>query len=279
MSEADAIASPAGPVSVTSLSADLTALGLRHGDVAFVHSSLSALGWVCGGAVAVIEALLAVLGPEGTLAMPAFSGGLSEPSLWQHPPVPAEWWPAIRATMPAFDRSTTPTRGIGAAAELFRTWPGALRSDHPTSSVAALGSHAEELVAAHPLDDPLGEASPLGRLYALNARVLLLGVGHGNNTSLHLAERKAFGDHQELAQTGSPVVREGERLWVTYTEPLALTDDFEALGAAFEAVPGQVACGHVGAGLGRLMDQRALVDFGAEWLARHRDARGRPALG
>ena len=68
--------------------------------------------------------------------------------------------------------------------------------------------------------------------------MLLLGVGHDHNTSLHLAERRAFGDHQELAHTGSPVMRDGERRWVAYTEPLALTDDFEALGAAFEAIPG-----------------------------------------
>ena len=277
MSEADAIARSQRPVSFDSLSADLTALGLLSGDIALVHTSLSALGWVCGGPLTGIQALLAILGPRGTLVMPAFSGGLSEPSLWQHPPVPAEWWPAIRATMPAFDRSATPTRGIGAIAELFRTWPGARRSDHPTSSMAVLGPHAEELVAAQPLGDPLGDGSPLGRLYTLNAKVLLLGVGHDHNTSLHLAERRAFGDHQELAHTGSPVMRDGERRWVAYTEPLALTDDFEALGAAFEAIPGQVVCGHVGAGLGRLMDQRALVDFGAEWLARHRDASGRPA--
>jgi aminoglycoside 3-N-acetyltransferase len=276
MSEADAVARSDQPVSVASLSADLASLGLRSGDIAFVHTALSALGWVCGGAVTVVESLLAVLGPHGTLVMPAFSGGLSEPSLWQHPPVPAEWWPAIRATMSPFDACTTPTGGIGATAELFRTWPGAVRSDHPTSSMAAVGPRAVELMAEHPLDDPLGDASPLGRLYALNAGVLLLGVGHGNNTSLHLAERRAFGDRQDLTQTGSPVMRDGERRWVAYTEPLPLTEDFEALGAAFEAVSGNVIRGRVGAGVGRLMDQRALVDFGARWLVRHRDTSGRP---
>ena len=279
MSEADVVAGSEQPVSVASLSADLTSLGLRSGDVAFVHTALSALGWVCGGPVTVVESLLAVLGPRGTLVMPTFSGGLSEPSLWQHPPVPAEWWPVVRASMPPFDARTTPTGGIGATAELFRTWPGVVRSDHPTSSMAALGPRAEELMAEHPLDDPLGDGSPLGRLYALNARVLLLGVGHGNNTSLHLAERRAFGERQDLTRTGSPVMRDGERLWVTYTEPLALTDDFEALGAAFEAVSGNVTCGRVGAGVGRLMDQPALVDFGADWLGRHREASGRPMLG
>ena len=279
MSEVDAIARSKRPASDASLAADLTALGLRPGDIVLVHTALSALGWVCGGAVTVIEALLAVLGQQGTLVMPAHSGGLSEPANWQNPPVPPEWWSAIRATMPPFDIHSTPTRGIGVTAELFRTWPGALRSDHPTSSMAAVGPHAAELLREHPLDDPLGEASPLGRLYEAGAKVLLLGAGHDSNTSLHLSERGAFGDRQELASTGSPVVRDGERRWVAYTEPLALTDDFEALGAAFESASDQVTVVRVGAGIGRLMDQRALVDFGTEWLTRHRHFTGRPTQG
>jgi aminoglycoside 3-N-acetyltransferase len=279
MSEIDAIARSERPVSVASLAADLTELGLGPGDIVMVHTSLSALGWVCGGAVTVIEALLAVLGPQGTLVMPAHSGGLSEPSNWVNPPVPPEWWPTIRATMPPFGLLTTPTGGIGATAELFRTWPGVLRSDHPTSSMAAVGPHAVELLGEHQLNDPLGEASPLGRLYETNAKVLLLGAGHDSNTSLHLSERRAFGDQQELTQTGSPIVQDGERRWVAYTEPLALTDDFEALGADFERAPDHFTCGRVGAGTGRLMDQRALVDFGTEWLACHRDATGRPTQG
>ena len=275
MSEADAVARSERPVSLESLIADLSALGLQSGDIAFVHTSVSALGWVCGGAVTVIQALLAALGPQGTLVMPAHSGGLSEPRNWQNPPVPPDWWSFIRATMPAFDLRITPTGGIGATAELFRTWPGVSRSDHPTSSMAASGPRAEEILREHPLDDPLGDRSPLGRLYELQAKVLLLGVGHDSNTSLHLAERRAFSDGQALTQTGSPIVHDGERRWVAYTEPLALTDDFEALGADLESVPGRVTCGSVGAGVGRLMDMRTLVDFGALWLARHRDARGR----
>ena len=108
--------------------------------------------------------------------MPSHSAGLSEPSHWVNPPVPASWWPVIRSSMPAFDRARTPTCAMGQIAELFRTLPNVIRSEHPTLSMAALGPAATEITREHPLDDPLGPDSPLGRLYELNAKVLLVGV-------------------------------------------------------------------------------------------------------
>lgn len=92
MSEQDAIAAPGTePVTEQSLAEDLRALGVGREMVVLVHSSLSALGWVCGGPVAVVRALLWALGADGTLVMPAHSGGLSDPSLWRSPPAPAAW--------------------------------------------------------------------------------------------------------------------------------------------------------------------------------------------
>src|SRR5512146_2871888 len=99
MSEAETISKIGMPRTRESLAHDFRTLGVEPGMVVIVHSSLSAIGWVCGGAVAVIQALLDVLTPLGTLVMPAHSGELSDPAQWHHPPVPESWWSVIRETM------------------------------------------------------------------------------------------------------------------------------------------------------------------------------------
>jgi aminoglycoside 3-N-acetyltransferase len=257
------------PVTVDSLSDDLRALGLQAGMLVLVHSSLSALGWVCGGPVAVIEALENVLGPDGTLVMPTHSGDLSEPSYWENPPVPESWWPVIRATMPAFQPDLTPTRGMGAIAECFRKQAGVQRSAHPAVSFAARGPLAEVITAGHTLAASLGAGSPLDHLYAQDGWVLLLGVGHGNNTSLHLAEYRADFPGKRIVQQGAPVLVDSVRQWVTYDDLDFDDEDFPQIGAVFEAAGGGQR-GPVGSGETRLMRQRQLVDFAVTWIAANR---------
>src|SRR5215813_11026393 len=174
------------PQTRSSLSRDLHALGVPSGQTILLHASLRSLGWVCGGAVAVVLALQDVLGPTGTLVVPSQTPENRDPSRWSEPPVPRDWWPANREHLPAYDPVVSPCRSMGLIAETVRTWPGAVRSPHPQTSFVALGARATELMARHDLDSELGEASPLATLEAAAAWVLLLGVGYDRCTAFHL---------------------------------------------------------------------------------------------
>ncbi len=271
MSERDAVAATAaGPVTVETLAGDFRALGVEPGMVLLLHSSLRSLGWVCGRAQAVIEALEEVLGPAGTLVVPTHSAHLSDPAHWENPPVPEAWWDTIRRTMPPYDLAMTPSRKMGAIADCLRSQSGAIRSAHPTVSFAARGPHAEAIVGSHPLDFGLGEGSPLARIYDLVGWVLLLGVGHDRNTSLHLAEHRAEWPGKRELLEGAPMLVDGQRRWVPWRTFDLDSDDFTRVGEDFETATGLARRGNVAAADSRLLPQRALVDHAVAWFELHR---------
>lgn len=263
MSEADTISNTSWPRTRQSIAIDLINAGLNPGMTVIVHSSLSSLGWVCGGPVAVVQALIDTITPTGTLVMPTHSGDYSDPEPWEAPAVPKEWYQTIRDTMPAFDPQLTPSRGMGRIVEVFRTWENVVRSTHPKVSFAALGKHTETVIKNHSLDYSLGEKSPLARLYDLDASVLLLGVGYDSCTCFHLSEYRS--GKAKLNKFGAPILEKGKRIWKTYKDIEFDTDHFVEMGEAFERTS-NVRISKVGSAQTKFFAMKDAVNFGVNWL-------------
>lgn len=204
-------------------------LGVRPGGVLMVHAALSGTGV---DPERVRDALRAALGPKGTLIVPAFTpensdtsrvhqehiAGMSDTEVVQH-----------RSSMPPFDPDATQCPSMGALAECVRGTLGAVRSAHPQTSLAGLGPRAAQLLSRHPLRSHLGRRSPMRKLYAADAQILLLRVGFEVCSAFHYAEY--------LARPRPPkreyrcVVGQDKGNWVTYRDRSLNDSDFGEIGA------------------------------------------------
>jgi aminoglycoside N3'-acetyltransferase len=233
---------PRPDITTTEIVAQLRALGVEPGGVLLVHTSFRAVQPVEGGPSGLIRALREAIGPEGTLVMPSWTGDGDAP----------------------FDpRSTPAAADLGVVAEVFRREPGVMRSDHPFAFAAA-GPAAQRIVSDPVALPPHAPASPVGRVHELDGQVLLLGVSHDANTTLHLAELLAgvpyrVTHHCTLIEAGTPVR-------IEYGENDHCCARF-ALADAWLRERGLQAEGPVGHAHARLVRSRDVVDIATERLA------------
>jgi aminoglycoside 3-N-acetyltransferase len=253
------------------ISRDLRSLGVRSGQTLLVHSSLRAVGPTEDGATTVVAALQDVLGSPGTLVVPANTADNSDTSRI-HRARTAEMSSAqlrqYRRAMKAFDPVTTPSTAMGSIAERVRTTPGAVRSEHPQTSFAALGFLARSLMSGHAANCHFGETSPLARLYDIGAWVMLLGVGYEACSAFHLAEYRYV--KQPPTRTYRCVVmKRGKRCWWEYTDVDLDDRNIRAFGEYHDQA-GTVISGRVANADCRLMPITSIVDIAIEWLRIHR---------
>src|SRR5262245_17309035 len=198
------------PVKRSDLVTDLRALTIGLRALPVVHTRMSAIGWVVGGAETVVRALLDVLGPAGTL-MAYVGWNDSTGGLTRWPP---EWQEAYRAECPPFDPEFSETdRQMGRVPERIRTWPGAKVSGSHFRRMVAIGSAAGWLTEDQPWDHGFGPGSPLAKLVEADGEVLLLGASLDRLTILHHAESLVDSAQKRLASHVIPVRKGNQVIW------------------------------------------------------------------
>jgi aminoglycoside N3'-acetyltransferase len=228
---------------IAQVTEQLAALGVRRGGVLLVHTSFRAVRPVEGGPLGLIEATRSALGPEGTLVMPS--------------------WPDDENGV--FDPLASPAApDLGVAAEMFWRQPGVSRADHP-QSFAACGPWAAEILADPlPLPPHIPE-SPVGRVHDLDGQVLLLGVGHDANSTLHLAEILAGVPYR--VPKHCTVLVDGQPTRIAYGENDHCCERF-SLADDWLSAKGLQSIGTVSRAQARLPRARDIVAIAAEQLAR-----------
>jgi aminoglycoside N3'-acetyltransferase len=164
-----------GGITAAQLKINLESIGIRAGDHLMVHASMSKMGYIEGGAHAVVRVLKDAVGKEGTLLMPTS-------------PVVSLQFDYAR-TYPVFDVRHTPS-AMGQISEVFRTSDEVVRSLHPTEPVAAWGNLAGDYVKDHTSKNtPYHSDSPFAKLMQRNGKILYIGVTLDNaGTHLHTLE-------------------------------------------------------------------------------------------
>lgn len=194
-------------------------VGVATGDTLYVASSMSGLGMMSNPMEDTISALCEAVGEDGTLVMPTFNFGFCEGA--------------------PFDVGQTPST-CGQLTEAFRTHPKVLRScSPPYHSIAAWGRRARELSSIDSVTS-FGPTSVFERMYQLNARCLLLGVGFESGVvHVHWLEERIGVPYRDWKAFESEVrlggiVRKQRHLMYARRSDLNIALDAEPLGKVMD---------------------------------------------
>jgi len=249
----------------SSLAADLRAIGLAPGDAVLVHAALRKVGPIAGGPDMIVDALVDVVGPSGTIL--AYCDWQLEDEQRDDP--------GLREHLPAFDPARSrATRDNGFWPELLRTTPGAKRSSNPGASFSALGGRAEWFTADQAMDYGYGPQSPLGKLVEARGKVMMLGAPLDTMTLLHHAEHVADFPNKRIRRFEAPVLVDGRTAWRAFEEfdtsdpPDGLPEDYFATIVEDFLATGRGSRGRVGEASSVLVPADEIVLFGVTWMER-----------
>jgi aminoglycoside 3-N-acetyltransferase len=230
-----------------------------------VHAALRSVGKVMGGAQTLLDALLDVVGPRGTIMGYVDWDGQDD----------VEGHPELREHARPFDPATSRSvRDNGWFPEMLRTTPGAFRSANPGASMAAIGAQAQWLTADHKLDYGYGPDTPLSRLVEADGKTLIIGATLDHMTLLHHAEHLAEFSPKRIRRYETPMLIDGKVVWRKFEEfdtsdpPDGMADDYFATIVEDFLATGKGKRGTLGAAPSVLVKAREIVPFAVSWIER-----------
>lgn len=219
----------------------LELMDIKKGDTLLMHSALTSIGPVDGGADTIIDAFIDAVGEDGTIIMSTLTG-------WGSP----------------FDAATSPS-AVGYISEVFRRRPGVLRSLHPVHSVAAYGKNAEYIVSGHEsCETGCGEGTPYLKLIELGGKAILLGVDMDRNTIMHSLEEAIDAKYLHTLDIPAPTYRPDDKFFTLKKFPpghrdfLRITPELRKRDLLVE--------GKIGQAMVKVIDIRGLFDYAVPML-------------
>lgn len=154
-------------ISFDKLVSEFRRIGLSNGDVLLVHSSFKSFGGVEGGPQTVIDALMDVLGSEGTLIVPRFNFDFSTYGT-------------------TWDVHSTPSH-MGIISEFVRKDPRSKKVFHPIYPFSIIGKYANELIK-HRYKGGYSKDSIFHQLLVYDAKIIQIDKVYKSTTLIHHAE-------------------------------------------------------------------------------------------
>jgi aminoglycoside 3-N-acetyltransferase len=238
--------------------------GIIAGDTVVVHGSLKRVGWISGGANTVVDALMQVVGQQGTVIVPAQYTANLDPGLLE-PPVDPQMAQNLRLSQPPFRHKATHLPTMGALTTAVQLDERSRMSDHPTCAVLAIGKHAKWITTDHPLTPAFGPGSPYDKARELNAKVLLIGVDYAVVSALHTVQVQTKSLPWVIHSVSMGPLEAPHR--TEYLDLAYSTIGFNALGKAFELAH-PVTMTPLGQAVMRSFQLNDLLGFAKTWMER-----------
>lgn len=245
----------------------LEVLGIQKGMVLLLYADTQRLSYLIGGEQIVIEALMELVGYEGTIIMPTFTAQLLDPSC-QKTRINQTYWNKVRSSALAFDRKLTPPSNCDAIIHQFLKNEGVIRSYHPLYSFAAWGKYAKIICDKHPLHFGLSKDSPLGKTVEFNGYVVMLGCAYEDCSFFQLARYN--GEHIPIRILRAPIENNHKVLWKDMLDLDLNTKNFPQVGEVMEE-RSIVKTTYIGNGICRLFSAREASILATAYFNIHND--------